>query len=283
MSVDDLISPNGVPAVLRAAGLRPRKQLGQNFLVERSILETMIAEVRRLRPRCVLEIGAGLGVLTRELAQVVDSVVALEVDPRLVSILKQTVVGLENVEIRCQDILSFDIEKAFGGEAAFVVGNLPYRITTPILKQLIAQRRAISHALLMTQKEVAEKIAASPGPRGTAFGVFVRAYADQSVIREVPRGCFWPVPKVDSTLWLFSSLDRPRFSADPDTFFAIVRLLYGKRRKMIRGVLRDLVPSGKIEETLEAAGIAATIRGETLTFADLDRLALAVGRIRSVS
>jgi len=274
--VEDLTSRKEVASLLRSAGVHPSKRLGQNFLVDRTVLDAILAEVKRAAPREILEIGAGLGTVTCELACIAPRVVAVEVDRRLVQVLKRTLGDLKNVEIVRQDILSFDLNARFAERPVFIVGNIPYRITAPILKHLVEHRDAIADALLLTQSEVAEKIAASPGPDGTALGIFVQAYADVRVIKRVSKRSFHPIPEVDSTLWRLSFLKKPRFSADPDNFFAVVRALYGKRRKMIRSALRDLLPIERIADVLSTAGIDPTARGEGLTFQQLDRLALAI-------
>ena len=278
MPPSDLSSRAEILSFLRSTGIRPRKRLGQNFLADSGVLAALLEEVRRWRPHTVLEIGAGLGTVTARLASIAQRVVAVEVDTRLLPILRAAIRGRENVEIHPGDILSFDIAQAFAGKSVSIVGNLPYRITAPILKHLIAHRSAISHAVLMTQQEVAAKIIASPGPDGSALGVLVRAYADVSLVRQVPRQAFYPVPNVDSALWTLSFLDRPRFSAEPTVFFQLVRLLYGKRRKMIRRVLRDLLSQDQITELLKAAEISPSTRGETLGFEALDRLATSIAR-----
>jgi len=274
--VEDLTSRKEVASLLRSAGVHPSKRLGQNFLVDRTVLDAILAEVKRAAPREILEIGAGLGTVTCELARIAPRVVAVEVDRRLVQILERTVGNLKSVEIQRQDFLSFNFATTFDDRRTFVVGNIPYRITSPILKRLVEKRESISHALLLTQSKVAKKIAASPGPDGTALGVLVRAYADLSLIRPIAKECFYPVPKVDSILWRLSFLAHPRFAASQEVFFTVVRALYGKRRKMIRHALRDLLPIERIAEVLSTAGIDPTARGEGLTFQQLDRLALAI-------
>jgi 16S rRNA (adenine1518-N6/adenine1519-N6)-dimethyltransferase len=280
---DDLTSRGTVAALLQSADIRPNKRLGQNFLVNRSVLLTIVSELERDRHDEILEIGAGLGTVTRELAQIASRVVAVEVDHRLIKLLHQTLGGYENVEIVQQDFLKFDLAHTSGDRPMYVVGNIPYRITSPILKHLIGHRRSISRALLLAQTDVVEKIAASPGPGGTPLGILVQAYCDVNIVRHVGKRCFFPAPTVDSTLWRLSFLERPRFSADTATFFRVVRTLYGTRRKMIRRALRNWLPADQIKEVLEEAGIDPTVRGETLTFEDLDRLASAVVQLGGTS
>ncbi len=273
MPSNDLTSKKEVAALLSKAGIHPSKRLGQNFLVNGAVLDTIIGEVSSAHPRVIVEIGAGLGTVTCKLARIANRVIAVELDRRLVGILRQTVGQEGNVEIRQQDFLSFSLVEELAGDKAFVVGNIPYRITAPILKHLVQQREHISSALLLTQNEVATKIAHSPGKDGTSLGVLVQAYADVKLLRSVPRGSFFPVPEVDSTLWAISFLDSPRFMTNAEDFFAIVRAVYGVRRKMIRGALRDLFPNENIEELLRSVDIDPTLRGEVLGFAQLDAIA----------
>ena len=279
MANENLTSRGTVASLLRSAGIRPNKRLGQNFLVDRSVLSAIVSELERDRPDEILEIGAGLGTVTRELARIASRVVAVELDQRLTQILRRTVGGLENVEIVCQNFLKFDLSHASGAGPFHVVGNIPYRITSPILKHLVGHRRSISRALLLAQTDVVEKIAASPGPGGIPLGILVQAYCDVSIIRRVGKRCFLPAPTVDSTLWRLSFLEQPRFSADTETFFRIVRTLYGTRRKMIRRALRNCLSADQIKQVLEQAGIDPTVRGETLTFEELHRVALAVNQL----
>ena len=267
MANENLTSRGTVASLLRSAGIRPNKRLGQNFLVDRSVLSAIVSELERDRPDEILEI------------RIASRVVAVELDQRLTQILRRTVGGLENVEIVCQNFLKFDLSHASGAGPFHVVGNIPYRITSPILKHLVGHRRSISRALLLAQTDVVEKIAARPGPGGIPLGILVQAYCDVSIIRRVGKRCFLPAPTVDSTLWRLSFLEQPRFSADTETFFRIVRTLYGTRRKMIRRALRNCLSADQIKQVLEQAGIDPTVRGETLTFEELHRVALAVNQL----
>jgi len=190
-----------------------------------------------------------------------------------VSILRESVGDRKNVEIVHRDFLAFDLTSAFPTASVYVVGSIPYRVTAPILNHLVLHRKAITGALLLTQQEVADKIASSPGPQGSALGVLIQAYADVTSICCVPKGSFFPIPKVDSVLWRLTLLNPPRFSAPPEVFFTLVRTLYGKRRKMVRVALRGLLPPDRIAPVLDEARIVPTARGETLTFVELDRLA----------
>ena len=273
MSSNELISKEEVASLLHAAGVHPSKRLGQNFLVDRAVLDAIIIEVERATPREILEIGAGMGTVTQKLAGFADRIIAIEVDRRLAKILERAVGKMENVEVVREDILAYDLRHASKSGPVFVVGNIPCRITAPILRHLVENRESICGALLLTQREVAEKIAASPGRNGSALGIFLQAHADIHVIRRVSKASFYPIPEVDSTLWSLSFLRQPRFTADKEKFFTVVRALYGKRRKMIRSALRDLLVVEQVADILGTAGIDPTVRGETLSLEEIDRIA----------
>ena len=265
-----------VRSLLAEARVRPSKRLGQSFLVDSAVVADVEKHVARGSPETILEIGPGLGAVTEVLIRRARRVVAIEVDRRLAELLAERFGGCEGLEVRCEDILELDLASALGDEPAYVVGSLPYRITTSILKWLVENRGRLAGALLITQREVAEKIAASPGKEGTALGVLVRAYAEVEPVRRIGRGSFYPEPEVDSTLWSLTFLGNPRFGSEPEAFFAVVRVLYGTRRKMIRGALRALLPDEAIRAVLDASRIDGTARGEVLGFEQLDRLAAEV-------
>lgn len=267
-----------VRSLLAEAGVRPSKKLGQSFLVDAGVLNDIERVLAQGSAETVVEIGPGLGAVTEVLLRCARSVIAVEIDRRLAASLEERLGGDDRLELLRGDILKLDLTERLVGGRAFVVGSLPYRITAPILKWLIGHRDVLSGALLITQREVAEKVAASPGKEGSALGILVQAYADVELVRRVGKGCFSPVPEVDSTLWRLAFREHPRFESDPESFFAVVRALYGTRRKMIRGALRVLLPSISVASVLEESGIDGTVRGEELGFDQLDRLAEAVAR-----
>ena len=273
MAPERLTDQGVVRSLLREIGVRPAKRFGQNFLVDRNVVAEICEHVRVKNPDVVVEIGPGLGALTQVIIEVADSVVAVEIDERLAGSLAKRLGGHGNLEVRNCDILTFDFNEEFEDQSILVLGSLPYRITTPILRHLIKHRNVISDACVITQLEVAEKIAHSPGKNGSALGVFVHSFAFVSGLRRIRKGSFFPAPEVDSAYWELSFLPSPRFSTAEEAFFAVVRTLYRNRRKMMRRALQDLLPSDAISGVLSIAEVDGTARGETLTFAELDRLA----------
>ena len=264
-----------IHSLLRELGVRPQKRLGQNFLVDHSVVERIRGRVEAAEPAVVLEIGPGIGAITQSLVEVAESVVAVEVDTRLADSLRMRFRRHGNLEVVEQDILEFDFSATFGPEKVFVVGSLPYRITSPILSHLVDSRSSIDTACLITQWEVADKIANSPGKNGSSLGVFIQAYTEISQLKRIRKGAFLPVPEVDSADWEMTFLPKPKFEASEAAFFQVVRTLYRYRRKMVRRALQDLLDSSDIPTVLQAASIDETARGETLAFDALDRLAQA--------
>ena len=273
MAPERLTNLGVVRSLLAEIGVRPQKRFGQNFLVDRNIVAEVCEHVRAKNPDVIVEIGPGLGALTQAIVDMADSVVAVEIDKRLANSLAKRLDCHPNLEVRNCDILTLNLETEFAGQSVLVLGSLPYRITTPILRHLIKHRSVISDACLITQLEVAEKIAHSPGKHGSALGVFVHSFAFVSGLRRIRKGSFFPVPEVDSAYWELSFLPSPRFSADEHAFFTVVRTLYRNRRKMARRALQDLLPYDAIRDVLSTAEVEGTARGETFSFDELDRLA----------
>lgn len=258
--------------------MRPSKRLGQNFLCSPSAARRIVAEATRGAPTCIVEIGPGLGSITRRLAETSIPVVAVEVDRRLAEYLTGQFAGHPSVEIRAGDALEVELRTiaAAHGERLTVVGSIPYSITAPILKKLVSERAAIRSAVLVTQREVAEKVAASPGRDGSSLGIYIQAYADVEVLERIPRGAFFPVPEVDSTLWALRFGRPRRFEASEAAFFAVVRALYGARRKTAKNALGRLLSAENVESVLKRAGVDGGLRGETFGFPELDAIAWSV-------
>ena len=275
---DDLVGVAAVRQALGAAGIRPSKRLGQNFLVDPRAVSRILELVRSEGACGVVEIGCGLGALTLPLADEGARLVSLDVDPRLVEKTRPRVAARSGTaEVRLQDVLEFDFRGAAAewGTRVVVVGSIPYSITAPILKKLVAERESIRSAILVTQREVASKVEASPGPDGTSLGVLVRAYADVALAGTISRHAFYPVPEVDSCLWKLTMRASPRFTGREAEFFAVVRAIYGARRKTLRNALQRAFSPDAVARILEESGTDGQVRGETLGFLELDALARA--------
>jgi 16S rRNA (adenine1518-N6/adenine1519-N6)-dimethyltransferase len=275
---DDLVGVAAVRQALAAAGIRPSKRLGQNFLVDPRAVSRILELVRSEGACGIVEIGCGLGALTLPLAGEGVRLVSLDVDPRLVEKTRPRVAARSGTaEVRLQDVLEFDfrgVASAWGAKVV-VVGSIPYSITAPILKKLVAERESIRSAILVTQREVAAKVEASPGPDGTSLGVLLRAYADVTLVSTISRHAFYPVPEVDSCLWKLTMRASPRFTGREAEFFAVVRAIYGARRKTLRNALQRAFSPDAVTRIIEDSGTDGQVRGETFGFLELDSLARA--------
>lgn len=271
-----LTSPTVVRDLLGRHGVRLRKGLGQNFLVDGNILARIVDLAGPRADETAVEVGAGVGTLTVALAPHVREVLAVEVDGRLIPILEEQTASHPNVRILRADFR----ELALGdfGERLLLVGNLPYGITSDVLLKLIRERAVVDRALFMVQAEVAEKLVAPPGPEASRLGVHLRAYFETEVVRKVPRTVFFPPPEVNSALVRLSRLARPRIAAREDWFEWTLAALFAGRRKTLRNALAVRAPVADVDRLLAEVGLDPRVRGETLPLDVLDRLAEAVGR-----
>jgi len=278
----DLTSPARVRRLLAQHGLRPKKRLGQHFLIDRNVL-TRIVEASGAAPGInILEIGAGLGVVTRELAERGARVVCVEIDPGFGPVLNEVLSDVRGVEVVIADLLKLDLP-AFLRERSegrwVVVGNLPYYVTSPIITSLLAVKTLFSTILVMVQKEVAERFRAAPATANYgSLSVFVQLNSDVDTVMPVSRTVFYPVPEVDSELVKLTVRDCPPVSvSDEDLMLRIVRAAFGKRRKTLLNALSLSAELGwsrqKASAVLAQAGIDPARRGETLSLEEFARLA----------
>lgn len=261
------------------------KKLGQNFLTDYGVIEDIAIGAGISEEDHVIEIGPGIGVLTVELAEYAGLVTAVEIDKKLIPILKQTLIGIDNVEIINEDILKTDlqalIEKAREENPDLkrvkIVGNLPYYITTPIIMKLLESEVPAESITVMMQKEVADRLTAKPGKKAYgAITVAVDYYCTTEVITQVPAECFVPKPKVDSTVLRLDLRDeKPVNLLDETVFFDVVKAAFGQRRKTLLNCLTGFRDMTKEEAgiALEAVGIDPQRRGETLSTEDFAALA----------
>ncbi|MEE0796657.1 MAG: 16S rRNA (adenine(1518)-N(6)/adenine(1519)-N(6))-dimethyltransferase RsmA, partial [Anaerovoracaceae bacterium] len=227
----------------------------------------------------VIEIGPGMGVITREAAERAARVIAIELDKTLIPVLSDTLSGLDNVQIINQDILKTDINELIGGEKAEnvkIIGNLPYYITTPIIIKLLEENIRADSLVIMTQKEVADRINAGPGSKAYgALSVTVQFYCLTEKITDVGRECFVPSPKVDSAVLKLTFRKEPPVELrNRDIFFECVRAGFGQRRKTLSNSLQTLHGTDRemIRDSLDAAGIDPARRAETLSIEEFARI-----------
>ena len=254
------------------------KSLGQNFLVDQNIVRDIVKGAEVSKEDYVIEIGPGVGTLTRELLKEAASVTAIELDDKLLPILKEELKEYENFHLIHGDATKVQLDAVYPGKEIKLVANLPYYVTTPIITKILNDKVAFSSLTIMIQKEVAERMDAVPGTKDYgSLSVLVQYYCDTKIVRNVPPESFMPRPKVDSTVIRLTKLEKPRAHVEDEAlFFKIVRMVFTMRRKTLSNNLKSLGYTREfIEEVLEAAGIDLKARGETLSvekFAELSNV-----------
>ncbi len=254
--------------------IRAKKSLGQNFLKDPYYLKKIADAARIAADDQILEIGPGLGHLTRVLAGRAKKVLAIELDERLVAYLRREFVAIRNVEILHADALEYSYESLAGKWK--VVANLPYYISTPIIQRLLVSRTKFISCTLMLQKEVAGRIAASPGGKEYGYlSVLAQLYTVPRIEFNVPAASFTPRPQVDSTVITLTVRDRLAVAlADEHFFIRLVKAAFSQRRKTLRNALKRLdIPAEKMHAVLSMTGIDLGRRAETLSVEEFGRLA----------
>lgn len=269
-------------AMLGKYGLAPSRQRGQNFLSDANVTRKVVSAAGLSPDDVVVEIGPGFGALTFGLAQAARHVVAVEIDSGIAGAFRAEYGEREDITLVVGDILDFSFEdtaKRYGVNKLVIVGNIPYNITSPLLRRLTDERDSVARCLLMVQSEVGARIASEPGETDySGLSVVTRYHARVRRLFTVKRTCFYPRPKVDSgviEIVFEGSLGR---RSDPGTFEAVVHAAFGKRRKMLRQSLQELMSERGVtaSELEEATGIALSRRGETLSVEEFDGLARAL-------
>ncbi len=261
------LPPLNSAAILKAHGLYADKALGQNFLQDPIILQRIVDTAEVLPTDTVLEIGPGLGALTRHLAAAAKQVVAVELDGRLIPALEETITGFNNIQIVQGDILDVEPAEIISAEDYLVVANIPYYITSALLRHLLESPPRPRRVVLTVQKEVAERICAGPGDM-SLLALSVQVYGEPRVATKIPAGAFHPPPKVDSAVVRIDLHSEPVIPyASLDKFFALAKAGFSQKRKKLRNSLSAgmRMSTEVIEQALLAAGIDPQRRAETLS------------------
>ena len=285
MNNKNIATPSRTKQILKKYGLTMKKSLGQNFLVEPGILTKMLAAGKIDKDTVVIEIGPGIGALTERLAQEAKQVIAFEVDRRLEPILKNELAEYDNIEVIFQDILEANLPELFADrfeptDRIVVAANLPYYITTPIIMNFIEANLPVDAYVMMMQKEVAERMTASPGSKNYgSLTVAIDYYTEAEISFIVPRTVFVPQPNVDSAVLKLKRREVPKVTVENEAFyFRLTRGSFQHRRKTLWNNLMGIY--GKTDEAkealrlgLEAVGIEGSRRAETLAIEEFAALA----------
>lgn len=280
----DIASPRYTQDIIKKYGFSLKKSLGQNFLVDGNILQKIVDAANLDETKGALEIGPGIGALTEQLAKRAGRVTAVEIDQRLLPILKETLAPYDHVTVVHGDVLKLQLaslmEETFSGvEKISVVANLPYYVTTPIVMKLLEEKLPLENIVVMIQKEVAQRMAASPGSKDYgSLSVAVQYYCDPELVCIVPHTVFIPMPNVDSAVIKLKVREKPPVDVvDESFFFEVVQASFVQRRKTISNNLASRFFSKETKqeaiEILERCGIEPSRRGETLSLAEFARLA----------
>ena len=289
--MDRLSSHQATKEVVQKHNFKFSKSLGQNFLIDTNVIDRILEGARVKEGDYVIEVGPGIGTLTKEMGRSAEKVVAIEIDKTLIPILEETLEDFPNIEVINQDILKVNVqelvkEKLNGGPVK-LVANLPYYITTPIVMKFLEEDIPVTDIVVMVQKEVADRMNAKPNTKDYgALSVAVQYYCDTEIVAKAPRHMFMPQPNVDSTVIGLHVREEQIYHVDnEDIFFKTVKASFGQRRKTLLNSLGGLgfLSKDQIKEALKEANIDEKRRGETLSIEEFASLSNAVNRINNES
>lgn len=281
--IEDISTPRRTKEIISRHGFSFKKSLGQNFLIDQNILYKIVEAAGLDEDKGALEIGPGIGALTEKLAQTAGTVTAVEIDQRLIPILREVLEPYENVKLHHGDVLKADLHELFrqdfaGVSKVSVVANLPYYVTTPILMKLLEEKLPLENIVVMIQKEVAERMAAAPGSKDYgSLSIAVQYYSEPKLVCIVPHTVFIPQPNVASAVIRLAVREQPPVSVEDESFFfEVVQASFAQRRKTIANNLKSRFFPGegreRLEQLLQEAGIEPSRRGETLSIEEYARL-----------
>lgn len=287
--MDRLSSHKVTKEVVQKHNFKFSKSLGQNFLIDTNVIDKILEGARVKEGDYVIEVGPGIGTLTKEMGRTAEKVVAIEIDKTLIPILEETLSDFPNIEVINQDILKVNVqelvkEKLNGGPVK-LVANLPYYITTPIVMKFLEEDIPVTDIVVMVQKEVADRMNAQPNTKDYgALSVAVQYYCDTEIVAKAPRHMFMPQPNVDSTVIGLHIREEQIYHVDnEDIFFKTVKASFGQRRKTLLNSLGGLgfLSKDQIRDALQEANIDEKRRGETLSIEEFALLSNAVNRIHN--
>ncbi|MCD6402276.1 ribosomal RNA small subunit methyltransferase A [bacterium] len=274
----ELISKKSIKNLLKQYQIRPSKKLGQNFLIDKGVIKKFIKACDFKEKDTILEIGPGIGTLTKEIAKKVKKVIAVEKDPKMIEILKEALKDFKNVKIIQGDILkifNFLPHQKFGGGFDYkVIGNLPFYLSAPVIRKFLEAKNPPKEMIFIIQKEVAQRICAKP-PKMSILAVSVQVYAKPKIISYVSKKSFWSKPKVDGAIIKISNLKSQISSLDKDLFFKIVRAGFSHPRKqLVNNLSKELkITKERVKNWLLENGLQPSLRAEDLSVENWIKLA----------
>ena len=289
--MDRLSSHKATKEVVQKHNFKFSKSLGQNFLIDTNVIDRILEGARVQEGDYVIEVGPGIGTLTKEMGRTAEKVVAIEIDKTLIPILEETLADFPNIEVINQDILKVDVQELvkakLNGGPVKLIANLPYYITTPIVMKFLEEDIPVTDIVVMVQKEVADRMNAQPNSKDYgALSVAVQYYCDTEIVAKAPRHMSMPQPNVDSTVIGLHVREERKYNVDnEDIFFKTVKASFGQRRKTLLNSLGGLgfLSKDQIKIALQEANIDEKRRGETLSIEEFASLSNAVNRIHNES
>ncbi len=266
----DLTSPTTIKNISSKYDTKPSKGLGQNFLIDKNVLRKIIEASDIKSSDTILEVGPGIGTLTQELAEKAERIIAVEKSKTMIEILKETVKDYKNIEVIDEDILKFESEIT----NYKLIANIPYYLTSPLIRKFLETNNPPEFMVLMLQKEVAQRICAKPSDM-SLLAVSVQFYAEAKIISYVSKNCFWPAPKIDSAIIKITPLiDKNKKQIDIDLFFKVVKAGFSQPRKQLGNNLSKIlkIERKKIDEWLLKNNLKSNQRAETLSTEDWKKL-----------
>lgn len=254
--------------IMKKYNISANKGLGQNFLIDDAIVNEIIEKSNISKDDLIIEIGPGLGTLTKPLLEKAQKVICIELDDRMINILSERFMLYNNLQIIHDDVLKVNLKEIIKGyKSVKVVANLPYYITTPIIMKLLEDRLNIDTITVMVQKEVAERLCSNTGENSAgAITHAIRYYTLPEILINVPNTSFIPAPEVESSVIKFNVLKEPSIKViDEKLLFKIIKNAYMQRRKTLTNALSNILSKEETQDLLEKLGIDSKIRGEKLT------------------
>lgn len=258
-----------VEQILNSFDISVKKKFGQNFLLDQNILSKIVSILSKEDMKNVIEIGPGLGFLTKEITKISENTVLYEIDDEMVSYLSKqdfpntTICNIDVLKINVKD----EVKKHFGNEYVSLVANLPYYITTAILTKFLTESPNVNKMVVMMQKEVAQRICGKPKTKDyNALSVFIQYYSDASIAINVPANCFYPAPEVESSVVLIERKEINNKALNEDAFNNFVKDIFAQRRKtLMNNISKTKYPKDIVKSVLEEQGYSPSVRSEELS------------------